>query len=328
MSMLSVGSLDGHTAVTLENDRLSVVVLPGKGADIFSMVHKPSGIDALMKTPWGLKPASGSPQAEFLENYEGAWQELFPNANDACKVEGRTIPFHGEVALRSWEWAVERDGPAGCVVALRVETRSLPFRLERRMVLDAGSPRLVLDESVTNLGSSRLPFVWGHHIVLGAPFLEAGCELDIPATELRTPDEPYELATAELPGGQVRAWPFADGSAPGSRVDLRRIPGPEAHTHDDVYLSGFRQGHWTVTNGRRGLRVSLDWDADIFRSVTLWRPFGGSDLPPLTGIYGVGIEPWVSRHNLVQAVEAGEARWLDAGESLRTTVVATFEATA
>ena len=102
MSMLSVGSVAGHTAVTFENDRLKVVVLPGKGADIYSLVHKPSGVDALMKTPWGLKPPSGSPPADFLENYEGAWQELFPSANDACEVEGHSVPFHGEVALRAW----------------------------------------------------------------------------------------------------------------------------------------------------------------------------------------------------------------------------------
>ena len=326
--MVSVEKIHGHTAVALESDRLRVVVLPEKGADIFALVERGSGVDALMKTPWGLKPPAASPPTGFLENYEGAWQELFPNANDACTFEGRPVPFHGEVALRDWTWAIERDDAGACRVAFTVETRSLPFRLERRMTLEMGSPSLVLEERVTNLGSERLPFVWGHHLVLGAPFLEAGCRLEIPAAELRTPDEVYEALTAELPARLHGAWPFAEGRAPGSRVDLRNIPGPEAHTHDDVYLSGFPRGHWTVTNPRRRLRLSLDWDADLFRSVTLWRPFGGSDLPPLTGIYGVGIEPWVSRHNLTGAVAAGEARWLEPGARLETTVTATYEADA
>ena len=45
----------------------------------------------LFKTPWGLQPP-GSPPREgsdghaFLENYEGGWQELFPNCNDPCSV--------------------------------------------------------------------------------------------------------------------------------------------------------------------------------------------------------------------------------------------------
>lgn len=324
--MLTIDRVAGHTAVILESDRLRVVVLPEKGADIYAVIDKASGVDALMKTPWGLKPPKVSPPTDFLENYEGAWQELFPSANEACQVGGHSVPFHGEVALRAWAWAVERDAPDGCRLALRVDTRSIPFRLERRMTLEAGSPRLVLDETVTNLAAVRQPFIWGHHLVLGAPFLEPGCLLEIPAAELRTPDEPYEPLTAELPGAQVRPWPYADGRVPGSRVDLRHIPGPEAHTHDDVYLTGFGQGHWTVTNPRLGLGFSLDWDADLFRSVTLWRPFGGSDLPPLTGIYGVGIEPWVSRHNLAGAVAAGEARWLEPGESLQTTLTATYDA--
>jgi len=322
--MISLEMVAGHKAVALQSDRLRVVVLPEKGADIYAMIDRASGVDALMKTPWGLRPPAGGPPADFLDNYEGAWQELFPSANTACQVGDRAIPFHGEVALRAWRWDVERDDPGGCRLALQVEAQSLPFQLERRMTLESGSHRLVIDETVTNLARRRLPFVWGHHLVLGAPFLEAGCRLDIPAAEVRTPEQVYEPRTAELSGNQIGSWPYADGHTPGSRVDLRIIPGPEAHTHDDVFLSGLARGHWTVTNPRRGLRFSLDWDHDLFRSVTLWRPFGGSDMPPLTGIYGIGIEPWTSRHNLAGAVDAGEARWLDPGQALNTTVVATF----
>jgi galactose mutarotase-like enzyme len=323
--MVSIEPVAGHRAVVLQSDRLRVTVLPEKGADIYALVERSSGVDALMKTPWGLRPPAATGPADFLENYEGAWQELFPSANDACDYQGCSIPFHGEVALRAWSWVIERDDDGACRVALTVTTRTLPFRLERRMTLEKGSPRLVLEERLTNLGAERLPFVWGHHLVLGAPFLEAGCRLEIPAGEVRTPDEVYEPQTAELPAKYRGAWPHAPGRAPGSRIDLRHIPGPEAHTHDDVYLSGFDRGHWMVTNPRRRLRFSLDWDADLFRSVTLWRPFGGSDLPPLTGIYGVGIEPWVSRHNLARAIEAGEARWLEPGAQLETTVTATYE---
>ncbi len=62
----------------------------------------------------------------------------------------------------------------------------------------------------------------------------------------------------------------------------------------------------------------LEWDASLFRYVVLWAPYGGADLPPLTGIYGVGIEPWVSRHNLEEANRRGESVRLNPGQSLRT----------
>jgi hypothetical protein len=80
-----------------------------------------------------------------------------------------------------------------------------------------------------------------------------------------------------------------------------------------------------VMNPRLGLRFWLDWDAALFACVVNWQPFGGADLPPLTGIYGVGIEPWVTDLSLTQAIEQGKALTLDPGESLHTRLLAGVE---
>ena len=56
-------------------------------------------------------------------------------------------------------------------------------------------------------------------------------------------------------------------------------------------------------------------------------PYGGSDAPPLTGMYGLGVEPWVARYNLARAIAAGEARVLAPGESLETALRVTYTAT-
>src|SRR4030042_1419243 len=114
---LVVGGTGGHRFVTLENDLLRVSVLPEKGADIYELVDLASGVDVLMKTPWGLRPPGDRPPTDFLENYEGCWQELFPSVNDACQVRGAEIPFHGEVALLAWETHIEDDA-GGAAAAL------------------------------------------------------------------------------------------------------------------------------------------------------------------------------------------------------------------
>jgi hypothetical protein len=101
-------------------------------------------------------------------------------------------------------------------------------------------------------------------------------------------------------------------------VNLSRVPGPEARSHDDAFLTDLAEGRLSVTNPRKGLTFVLEWDASLFCYVVLWAPYGGADLPPLTGIYGVGIEPWVSRHNLEEASRCGESVRLDPGQSLRT----------
>jgi galactose mutarotase-like enzyme len=205
-----------------------------------------------------------------------------------------------------------------------VQIRSLPLRLERTMRLRADEPTLILAERVTNFGSEPAPFNWGHHLVLGAPFLGEGCLLDAPDSVILSRDELFEPETAAVAAGQREPWPLAWGRQPGQRVDLRHVPGPEAHTHDDIFLGDLARGRLSMTNPRLKLAVTLAWDAEIFRYVVLWMPYGGADAPPLTGLYGLGVEPWVSRYDLAQAVAAGEARVLGPDETLETVFCVTY----
>jgi galactose mutarotase-like enzyme len=316
-------TVSGWDAVTLESERLRVTVLPEKGADVVELVHVPSGVDVLFKAPWGLRPPGAPPREEadgleFIGNYEGGWQELFPNANDASSYDGVDIPFHGEVALLPWEAELD-DG----ALRLTVRCRLLPFRLERVMHVER---ELTVEGTVTNEGDRRLPFVWGQHLVLGPPFLEADCRLDLPATTIVTADQVWE-ETARLEPGQRSQWPHAQLRG-GGTVDLREVPGPEAGSHDDLFVGGFSEGRATVVNPRLGLTFTLRWDEQVHPWVVLWQPYGGAADPSLAGSYGLGVEPWTSRHCLSRALEAGEARWLDPGESLSTRVVASVEADA
>ena len=89
--------ISGWPGLRLTTDALSVTVLPGKGADIYELTDLATGVDPLFKAPWGLQPPGAPPRegsdgAAFLENYEGSWQELFPNTNDACRLRRRAAP--------------------------------------------------------------------------------------------------------------------------------------------------------------------------------------------------------------------------------------------
>lgn len=326
---ISRRTVSGWDALVLESDSLRVAVLPGKGADIYELVDVASGIDVLFKAPWGLLPPGSPPRPEadgleFIGNYEGCWQELFPNANDACVYEGVELPFHGEAALLPWAAEVIEQGGDALAVQLTARCRLLPFRVERTMRLAAGSAELVLEETVTNEGPERLPFVWGHHLVLGPPFIEEGCRLELPARSIVTADQVWE-ETARLAPGQHSEWPHArlrDGSG---TVDLRQVPGPDAASHDDLFVGDFSAGWATVANDRLGLRFRLAWDAELFPWMVLWQPYGGARDASLAGSYALGVEPWTYRGSLAQAVEAGRATWLESGASLSTIVTASIE---
>ena len=323
---ISNTTIAGWRALVLENDLLRAVLLPDKGADLYQLIHKPSGVNVLYQSHWGLQPPGAPPRAgsgerEFEHNYEGGWQELFPSANFACTYQGRPMPFHGEVATLPWETAVLNDTADEAAVAFSVRCRQTPFRVERRMRLKRGEPTLYFDETITNESGAPAHFVWGQHCVVGAPFLEAGCRLETAARTLFTAPELYE-ATSRLAPGQRADWPLAPLRA-GGTVDLRDVPGPEANSHDGLFMTDLTAGWVAVTNPRLNLTVRLDWDPAVFKWLIVWQPYGGCQHMPLSGVYALGIEPWTARYNLEDALAEGQAIELAGGASFRTTFSAT-----
>jgi hypothetical protein len=185
------GERSGWRALTLANGVLGVTVLPDRGAEIVELVHEESGVDVLFHAPWGLAPPGAPPREgagghAFLERYAGGWQELFPSAGDACRYRGRPIPFHGEVATLPWEARVVEEGPRAVAVAFSVACTQTPFRLERLLRLASGSDTVVVDEVAVNESDEPAHLVWGHHCVVGPPFLAEGSRLHAPARTIVT----------------------------------------------------------------------------------------------------------------------------------------------
>lgn len=326
---VTTSEVGGWRAVVLENEQLRVVVLPDKGAEIHQLTDLRSGTDLLFRAPWGLPPPGAAPlegsgEDEFMWGYAGGWQELLPNVNEACVYRGRRIPFHGDVASQPWEHEVLAAGGDAVAARFSTQCRQTPFRVERTLRLRAGEAELAIEETVANDSSAAAHLVWGQHCVVGPPFLEAGCRLELPARTVVTAPELWEPETARIEPGRRVPWPRAPLRAGGS-VDLRAVPGPEAASHDDVYVTDLDGGWLTVRNPRLDLTFRLEWDRDVFGWVVLWQPYGGAVAPPLTGTYALGIEPWTSRLDLERSVAAGVATELAGGASLSTLVRARLE---
>ena len=290
-------------------------MLPERGAELHALRHRPSGIDVLFHAPWGLAPPGAPPRDGsdghgFLERYAGGWQELFPSANDPTTYDGADVPFHGEVALLEWDVR-----PEGEELVCRVSCVATPFDLERRMRLEGDA--LVLDETVTNRGDRAAHFVWGHHCVLGPPFLEArlpprggrGHDRDDPgdvgghgAAGARTADRVAARRAARRRHGRPARGARAGGGEP-----RRRLPDRPR-----------RRGAPRSTNPRLGLTFALEFDPAVFRWLITWQPYGGAHALPLAGAYALGVEPWVAQAALGEAAAAGDAILLAGGGTFST----------
>jgi hypothetical protein len=308
--------VNGWETATLDNGEIRVVVLPAKGGEIWELRHVRTGAQLLWHAPWGLRPGPRVAADDHFDDwYAGGWQDLLPNGDAACEVDGVEHAFHGE----SWALPWSCTACAG-TLELATSLRTLPLRVTKTLSLDGETLRI--EERVENAGNRELRFAWGHHPALGGDLLESGCEIDLPGGRVETSPEPVD-ETSRLAAGATSTWPYAPGRD-GGHVDLRAVPGPEARSHDVALVTGLAAGWCAVRNPRRRLGLALTFPREVFGWVWIWAAYGGATAPPFDErVYTLALEPWTSPPSLARAVARGEAAVLAPGASLEVTVEAT-----
>ncbi len=284
----------GYRRVALENEQIRVEILLDKGASVRSFLHKATDTEFMWHSPLGLRPASETVGGDFLDGYEGGWQEIFPNGGPPSRhPSGAELPFHGEAATVPWDLAIEQDEPAVVRVRLVVETARTPLRLTKTLTLRAGSAVLEIDERMSNLSAFPVELMWGHHPAFGAPFLDESCRVDVPARRAST-RRSSAMPGSRLAFGKDFDWPFAPGSAGGS-IDLRSVPPAETGAAEWVCLSELSDGWYALTNTDRRVGFALTFDLEVFRYLWFWQMWGGAAGYPFHGrAYCCALEPWTS----------------------------------
>jgi galactose mutarotase-like enzyme len=300
--------------VVLAGAGLRVVVLPGKGADLVSVVDLASGAELLAR----LRPVPADDGtmravgASFDDWYAGGWQTILPNGDEACVVDGVAHPFHGEAWARSW--AVLDRSPRS--VTLRVDLETLPLTVTKTITVEEVEPVLTIAESVTNAGSTPVRMLWGQHPAFGPPLVGAGARIVLPPCTVES--VAVDSRSRLLPSSAL-AWPIVPG-VDGEPVDVSVVRGPEARAHDLCLASGFVEGWYAVRNEAAGLGVRLEFDPTLFRRLWIWQLYGAADDAPFTSGYCLAVEPFTGPPSLAAAVAAGEALVLAPQETRRTSL--------
>jgi hypothetical protein len=290
----------GIKAVVLSNPFLAVTILPAKGADIYSLVHKATGIDVLWKSPQGLRALGEgrlSPDSvtAWLEMYEGGWQEILPNGGDPCVYKGVELSFHGETTLLPWHTEVIQSHGETASVEFSVRLFRSPFMVRRRMSVNAHTPAIYFHEEVINWGAEPMDFMWGHHPAYGAPFLSAATRLHTNARDVLV-DETYDPPHSPYVPGSRSAWPLTPAKT-GEQLDLRRLPGPQDRRDALLYLTDFDadEAWYALTNEPLSVGVGINFSPAIFRCLWLWQEVHANAGFAWYGkAYTVAVEPWSS----------------------------------
>jgi galactose mutarotase-like enzyme len=288
---VEVLSRRGWDIVQLRSTDLVAEVVPGKGGDVLSLRWRPTGVELLWQSPWGLRArgaatTSEDPVARLIEAYPGGWQTVFPNGGDAVLEHGVDWGMHGEVWLTPLDWEPVADG-----LVMRARLVRSPFEVEKRVTMAGRS--MTVAETVTNMGGDEVEVMSGHHPAFGAPLVGPDTVVET-AARVVVVDDVRNTPGADLALGAIGSWPLVPGRA-GADVDLSRVPGPGAGVDRFAYLTDLERGHAAIDNPRLGLRVDLTWEAAALPHAWYWLEANGTaGFPWYRGVYVLAIEPATS----------------------------------
>ncbi len=320
---------NGIRSILLQNEIIQVLIHVGKGAEITQFLHKPTDTDFIWRSrvelhnPAAYATAGGSDNAPFFDHWSGGWFEVVPNNGPGVDYKGAHLGFYAETANIPWEYRILEDTPERVKVAFWTKTYRTPFLLQKTLTIESGKPALRIEEQLTNIGGEELDFVWGHHPVVGPPFLDSSCRISSPDCEV------IILHDEDGPGYRMKLhqesrWPFVEGLK-GEKIDLRKVLPPDAKSMDNCYLTGYQDAWVAVTNTAKQVGFGFAWDPQVFRYLWLWQAYGGgTNYPWYSKGYQLGIEPWSGYPcgGLDVSMKNGSARRLQAGQSIRSWLTA------
>jgi galactose mutarotase-like enzyme len=298
----------GLPAIALRGDELEAVVVPSAGMRITNL-RRPRGREWLWRSEQIplVPPEAGRSYVETADS--GGWDECFPTVAPS-PVPGAPagtpeLPDHGELWAASWRSSVY-DHAGGTTLSASTTGRMLPYEFHRDVTAARDEPVLRLSYRLRHLGERPFPWIWSAHPLLN---VQPGSLLELPTMRQVRVDQVH--GRSDLARNDIVSWPAGIGGE-AARFRFPEPAGWAVKCFGDVGESG----RMTLTDPRRGERLSIQVSAGAVPQVGLWINCGGWAPPGRTPYYNLALEPCIGApDSLADAVEEwGLARTLAPGE--------------
>lgn len=305
---------DGLRTIRLDNELMSVALVPEVGGKITEIHDKRSGRNWLWKNPY-LPLRIPSADLDFEKDLDsGGWDEVLFSLSP-CNLQldngqSHAIPGHGDVVRRRWNVDELAEGEfADVSCRLSASCERIGYRLSRIAQLHATKARLILSYSMDNIGSQSLPFYWSAH-PLFAP--DAGMHLSLPDGQAMRVSDTNNVSASE---GEHR-WP-ALRTANGETTDVSECFGESSpRIATKLFIDAPDPGRIELRIIDRNERLTILFDNDNTPWIGCWinnQAWSGSDSKPYRNI---GIEPSSARFDsLDDVINAGAAELLAPGDT-------------
>ncbi len=291
-------TLDKLRLLQLENEFLSVSILPEVGAKILTLFDKKSGRNILWENV-RIRPQVYPIDANFDNYWCGGWDDAYPSA-DACVYNGEPIPSLGE--LRSLSWKVEelKADSKSATAKLSAYGPISPVKATKTVSLIGEQLQMQFD--LQSVGPIPVDYLWGTHPAFA---VEAGTRLLLPArTGIVAQSTHPSLGT---PGDRYD-WPHINST------DMSVVPDISAGIHCGHYATDLEDGWFAVETNGNG--ILYEFPLEKCPHLWLWLVYGG-----WRGYYSAVVEPWTGYPvTLSEAVAAGRHSQLAPGATFSVTV--------
>ncbi len=284
--------------LTLENNSLSVEVLPEIGGKITSLFAKETATEFLLQPSRDYIRATH--QTTFAEADRSGWDECLPTVSAT-----QDVPDHGDLWRGPWHVAGALQG-----IALSCDCVSRPLRFTRHLNLNGNA--LHVEYGVENLGAEPVDFLWSAHPLLA---VSPGDRIILPASIDRVRiNSSRNLHLIE----DQTLWPVAGG------VDLSVAKSADAGTAEKLFAGPLTSGACGIYRAGTGTGLLFRSHPTVTPYIGIWLCYGGwpeNEVGTATAQYAVAIEPTTSPcDSLEQAIDEGTAARIDPDSSLRWTM--------
>lgn len=299
----------GHPTVMLENAKLRIVLVPGLGGKVISLVDKRTD-DELIWLNARVPPRSVAFGSGFDDNFAGGWDELYPN-DEPEELAGEQLPDHGE--LWTLPWSATTGTTAGTAwVEMSVRTPITSSMVVKRISIGTAAD-VYTDYQLTNTGRTDQPFLWKSHVAVA---LRSDTQITLAADQVLVHDFG---APRGRPAGGVITWPWL--AAEGVTHDLRTLPNTtDRGVSEFLIATEMERGACGVSHPGAGTGLQLTWDLAALPSCWLFASYGGG----WRGLDVLVLEPCTGYPlSVAEGVTAGTHQILTAGGTLQWRVTAT-----
>ena len=249
--------------IRLENEFITIDVLPELGAKIFNFIHRASNRNLLWHNSL-IPPSSHEFGTRFDDVWSGGWDELMPNDIPSQVSGNEMLPDHGEIWSQPSEWEIKAEETS---VRFRNYGHVLPTVFEKTISLLPGDSHCTIQYRLTNKGTKPIDFLWNIHPAMA---ISPTTRLDVPAVKGIV----EKWGTGHFEAGTEYTWPTAVDRS-GHRVDMTQVYPPESNLADHHYLPNVSQGWYAVTDSKSKTGFGMSFPINVFPNLWLFRTFGG-----------------------------------------------------